>query len=217
MEELLKLVLELLKIGMVAIGAGLGAYGGAYLKAKAEHWATHEDIDEVLNQVRAVTTTTKVIEAKISEDVWDRQKRWELKRDVLFEATRRLAVIEEALTTINSVIQVEHAEPKKKEELGWINSKHDRILAWTKASAAFEETVHLVSVVCQPETRRSFYAFHTAMTAAADAILKENHDFYRTSAPDRLKKSIGVKNAIRKELGIDAPASIVVVNTSGPV
>jgi hypothetical protein len=46
--------------------AGVGAYFGGYLKKKGVNLATHEDIDKVLDQVRAVTTTTKEIEAKIS-------------------------------------------------------------------------------------------------------------------------------------------------------
>jgi hypothetical protein len=39
--------------------------------------------------------------------VWDRQKRWELKREVLFEAMRRVADIDEVLNTLNAILQVE--------------------------------------------------------------------------------------------------------------
>jgi len=47
------------------VSAGIGAYLGAYLKKKGENLATHEDIGKLLDQVRAVTTITKEIEAKI--------------------------------------------------------------------------------------------------------------------------------------------------------
>jgi len=50
------------------ISAGIGAYLGAYLKKKGENLATHEDIGKLLDQVRAVTTITKEIEAKISDE-----------------------------------------------------------------------------------------------------------------------------------------------------
>jgi len=43
------------------------------------------------------TRVTNEIEAKISDEVWDRQKRWELKRDVLFEVARKLAAVDEKL------------------------------------------------------------------------------------------------------------------------
>jgi hypothetical protein len=69
-----------------------GSYFGAYFKKKGESLATHEDIDKVVDQVKAVTQTTKEIEAKISGEVWDRQKRWELKREVTFGARRRRAL-----------------------------------------------------------------------------------------------------------------------------
>jgi hypothetical protein len=96
-------VLSLLTI----IGAGISAYFGAYLKKKGENLATHEDINKVLVEVRATTQATKEIEAKISDEVWDRQKRWELKREVLFEAMRRVADIDEVLNTLNAILQVE--------------------------------------------------------------------------------------------------------------
>lgn len=62
--------------GLSLVGGWLGAYLGSYLKKKGENLATHEDIDKLVDQVRAVTQTTKEIEAKISNEVWDRQKRW---------------------------------------------------------------------------------------------------------------------------------------------
>jgi len=73
-------------------GGWAGAYFGGYLTKKGENLATHEDIDKLVDQVRAVKQTTREIEAKISDEVWDRQKRWELKREVLFEATRALVL-----------------------------------------------------------------------------------------------------------------------------
>jgi hypothetical protein len=75
------------------IGAFIGSYLASYLRKKGENLATHEDLGKLVDQVRAVTTTTKEIEAKISTDVWDRQKRWEMKREVLFEATKRLGAV----------------------------------------------------------------------------------------------------------------------------
>src|SRR5580704_7576098 len=89
------------------VSAGVGAYFGGYLKTKGENFATHEDIGKLVDQVRAVTTTTKEIEAKISNEVWDRQKRWELKYEVLFEGVRRLAAVEEALNRLHAVFKVE--------------------------------------------------------------------------------------------------------------
>jgi hypothetical protein len=57
------------------LGSWLGAYLGSYLKKKGENLATHEDIDKLVDQVSAVTTTTKQIEAQISNAMWRRERK----------------------------------------------------------------------------------------------------------------------------------------------
>ena len=76
------------------LGLFSGSFLAEYLKRKGKNLATHEDIDKLVDQVRAVTRATKEIEAKISSDVWDRQKQWELKRDVLFMAAKRVSELD---------------------------------------------------------------------------------------------------------------------------
>src|SRR6266849_5900863 len=123
MEKLIVLALTTL------IGAFVGSYLASYLKKKGENLATHEDLDKLVEQVRTVTTTTKEIEAKISSGVWDRQKRWETKRDVLFEATRRLGAIEDSLMSLNSAHTVER-ERKQQGEPVWPEAKLQASEKW---------------------------------------------------------------------------------------
>ncbi len=63
----------------VVVALFVGYFRG-YLTQKGQDLATHEDIEKLLDQVRAVTTATKQIEASISNEDWDRQKRWELSK-----------------------------------------------------------------------------------------------------------------------------------------
>ena len=91
---------------LLALGVVVGAFGGylkAYLSQKGQNLATHEDINRLVDQVRAVTTTAKQIEAKISDDVWDRQKRWELKRDLLIDMVRKTIAMHVALQRLYAV------------------------------------------------------------------------------------------------------------------
>ena len=44
-----------------------------------------------------VTEAMKKIEANISTGVWDKQKRWEMKREVLFETTKRVSEVDDAM------------------------------------------------------------------------------------------------------------------------
>jgi hypothetical protein len=69
--------------------------------------ATHEDIRLLVDQVSHVTTATKEIEAKISHEMWDQQKRWELKRKTLFDLTKRLSDVKFVLLTMYGIYQTD--------------------------------------------------------------------------------------------------------------
>ena len=114
------------------IAAAAGAYLGAYLRKKGENLATHEDIEKLDDQVRVVTTTAKEIEAKISDELWNRQKRWELKREVLFEVAKSLAEIDGAIIGLDSLLQVE----TKPDELGWLQIESEKYAKWNAPRCA---------------------------------------------------------------------------------
>src|SRR5579862_8441859 len=76
---------------LTVVGAGAAAYFGAYIKRKGADRALREGFAEVLRQTKETTEATKKIEAKISDELWDRQKRWELKRDILLDAMKKVS------------------------------------------------------------------------------------------------------------------------------
>src|ERR1700693_4752253 len=128
---------------LVPVGAWLGALLGPYLKKKGENLATHEDLQKLVAQNEAITTATKRIETKISSEVWDRQKQWEIKRDVLFEAIRRTAEVDDALHQLKALLKVEaENEPPKdeSEKLARAESRYNVTKRWSKASSEFDET-----------------------------------------------------------------------------
>jgi hypothetical protein len=181
-----------------------GSYLRAYLTRKGENLATREDIANLVAQMSAVTQATKDIEAKVSNEVWDRQKRWELKRDVLFEATRKLADVEDGLLALEVVLQVEHKEPKKEDDLGWVESKHARMTKWTRASSEFDEARLLVLMVCEKETIQAFDQFGAfASIVAAKTTAGKDFLIYNNSQVELFKKRLAVRVAVRKELAID--------------
>jgi hypothetical protein len=93
------------------IGAWFGSFVGSYLKKKAENIAIHEDINKLVEQVAAVTRTTKEIEAKISNEVWDRQRRWEVKKEALVELTKALADFTNASISLDSSMRAKELDP----------------------------------------------------------------------------------------------------------
>lgn len=82
---------------LTALASGFGGYFGAYLRKKGENLATHEDLDKVVRQMEATTTATKAIEARISDEMWDRQKRWELRRDTVIGVIQAMIETREGL------------------------------------------------------------------------------------------------------------------------
>ena len=100
------MIIEALAAGGLSLAGGcLGAYLGAYLKKKNENLATHEDIDKLVDQMRAVTAATKEVESKIEGKAWDRQRLWELKRDVLFEINKAITEMVNSLAVLNRVVE----------------------------------------------------------------------------------------------------------------
>src|SRR5258708_12726797 len=95
----------LLYLGVTFLISGGGAFFGAYLKEKAKRVATHEDIENVLKEVRETTKAAKEIEAQISEKVWDRQKRWEVTRSALFCTTKDPDAFERPLPNTHSTLK----------------------------------------------------------------------------------------------------------------
>lgn len=85
------IVENLLALGLTTlVSAFVGSYLASYLKKKGENLATHEDIDKLVDQVRAVTTATKEIEERIESSIWSKQRHWEMKRDALFASVQAL-------------------------------------------------------------------------------------------------------------------------------
>jgi len=126
--------LPYINTALLIIG-GLGL--GEYLKKRAESLATRKDIGVLTKEVEA-------IKAKISEGVWNRQKRWELKREVLLEATEKLAEVVEALRMLSV------SNPDRVTE---------RLQAWHRTSLDLARTQERVAIVCRKETYDRLHGF----------------------------------------------------------
>jgi hypothetical protein len=192
--------MSLVAWGLVTLVGVFIGYLAGYLRKKGENLATHEDIDKLVEQVRVITTTTKEIEAKISTDVWNRQKRWEMKREVLFLAAKRLAALDDALIDyalaldrIRSLKDVVTAEEPAEE------CKH-----WLTAAAAFEQSMLFVFMVCGKETQAAFEEFwrYTNLIAAHLGKGPETYDDWDVKL---VEKRDAARADMRKELDIDEP------------
>jgi hypothetical protein len=188
-------VLTVLIWGLSVILAGFLGYFRSYMKKKGENVATHEDIEKLVDQVKAVTEATKKIEAEISAGVWDKQKRWEMKREVLFEAAKRLSEIDDAMLSLTVAMKEdrnkqkawENQRPSDAEQLGWGEAKNERLMRWSKAATDFDESRVFVTIVCTKDSVRAFNEFGAFMHKLGAAITEEP-ETYDKSRGELFKK-----------------------------
>jgi hypothetical protein len=171
------------------------------LGQKGKNLATHEDIQMLVEQMQAVTKATKEIEAKILDEVWNRQRRWEMKRDVLFEIARNVGQETDAMTKLYSVYMTEKANIEKGGE-----ERTDRRIemgsAWNKAAAEYEGTLTLASAVCGAELVRTLYDFGRFMRDLSIQVTDGNPNAFDAEVGNLTAKSRAIALAVRKELEI---------------
>ena len=182
------------------ISAGAGAYLGGYLRKKGENLATHEDIDKLVDQVAAVTQTTKTIEATISNEVWDRQRRWELKKEVLFAVAKSLAEIDDALVGLYSVKQLAQ---NKGGDPTWNETVVQAHKRFSTALTKFEEAKLLVGITCRKESDEAIRDFGLFAGQIGVCLTRKDLETYTTSQDELSRKLFKAMAAVRRELGID--------------
>ena len=180
---------------------GLAGYLTGYAKKKGENLATKEDMNDVLEQVSAVTATTKRIEAEISNDVWDRQKRWELKRDTLLQAARRMADTQDSILKLEGVLKVETESAKAGTPRDMSQQQNEALTKWSAARTAADETALLVGVVCGKDAGQLFNNLNNIGEHVVKRILQKDTSAYQESCAEIGTRASLVRDFIRRELG----------------
>jgi gas vesicle protein len=179
--------------------AFVGSYLAAYSKKKGEIRATHEELGKLAKQMDVVTTTQKQIEARISNEVWDRQRRWELKRDALLEATKKMAVLHKALVEYAAAaVAPNRTEEQRRDAL---TEAGDR---WTDTLAEFGTAISIVGLICGTAMEQ----FLTDVSVeAASIVIKVGQEQMNMAKLDAMMRAFQAKAAIaaaamKKELDI---------------
>jgi len=189
----------LLAGGLSLVGGWAGAYFHGYLNKKGENLATHEDIDKLVDQMRAVTAATKEIESKIEGEAWDRQRLWELKRDVLFEINKAITEMVNSLAVLNGVVETDNTT---KGVPRW-EKRAETSKKFNEAASRFDESAFRADLVCGRETVRQFYKFSIFMREVADEILEGKTRAFEEALAQMTLSRDGIKAASRRELGFE--------------
>jgi len=182
----------------VIVALFIGGFLKSYLSKKGENLATHEDINRLVEQVRAVTQTTKEIESKISGELWDRQKRWELRRDLLLDLLRRTTVMSNALTALSSTYtaRTQIGRPTAQQEQVPIESND----AWLKAADDYDQAVFVMDAVCGDGITRSALKLSGLCKRIARAIISGNPGEFRNRMEEWTLQCEELRKAARQEL-----------------
>ena len=183
-------------------GAGVGAYLGAYFNKKRENRTIRKDLDELVT--KAVTQATKDVEAKISNDMWDKQRRWEMKRDAFFAVVRELESMERALSDLHTMYTPAMGDLAQSgpHTLYMIEQKSKALEQWTGVSARFDAARAQAALAGGAEVLGALNAVGKTMREVAQGLLRGDLAIYSKSQKDMAAASIRVTAAIRKELGL---------------
>jgi hypothetical protein len=195
-------MLTALNIVLLVLNAaflGVGIYLSSYLKTKAKNLATREDFEGLRQQTASLTQTTREIEAKISSEVWDRQKHWELKREVLFEMGRQINTAVDTLKRLDNLLQTKTKNPKADQSV-WDQMKIVENEKWFEISNLLSESHLFVGVSCGPKAIEALEGFLYIIRTMVGNIYKGDTNCFRANAGKLNDAQEQIRTAIREEL-----------------
>ena len=171
------------------VAAALGAYLGAYLKRKGENLATREDLAHL-------TRATEEIKAQISSDVWDRQRRWETQRDVMFDLVRALEVgvrlLSVMLATFRATAGDDFDEVRRATHRAKVRQE------WMEADDSLAHVVAVAGLVSTPQLQSSLVDVSREMKRLAlEALAGKDPE---PSIPVVQKRVYEIIATVRREL-----------------
>jgi hypothetical protein len=170
-----------------------------YSRRKGENLATHEDLDNAIEQLKAVTLTKENIKAAISDDVWDRQKQWEMRRDAVFEAVRAMKELELELISLRSV----HLTIQDFASPGAMGHRKNSMSGFLASSVKFYSSIFMSELSLGEDFGNTLLAYYHAVLSIGHEFEKGNPEFC-TSEKFReiLDLSEKVLEVARKKLNI---------------
>jgi hypothetical protein len=163
----------------------------------------HEGIDNLIEQVDIVEKHQEQMKADILDAVWERQTRWTVKKEVLFETLREIGTVHAAFSTLTGTFSAVRGDSSP--ELRQTNSA--LILAATEGfkSALYKLAAvrSLASVVASEKTRDSLFRLQILFGALAiktgkgqntDPKDNENLAALLAQATETIREELGVSD-----------------------
>ena len=127
------------------------AYVGGYVRKKGENLATQDDILQVVDQLKLTTEATKAIEAQISDEVWNRQMQWQVRRDILLEMIGAVSTFHGINVALHSLGRFEREWPQERKD-NYLKSHRELEPKWTEALEEISRINLLAMLTCDAQT-----------------------------------------------------------------
>jgi hypothetical protein len=178
----------------------------AYLIRKLENFATHEDVDKLVAQMAAVTKATEEIKAKISNEMWEQQRRWEIKRDAVFDALKELGTFEAAIfklvaTTMTATQKA--GDVLLSSQLEWKKIRADAGAGYNAAFFSFNRARRLTTLVCGQSVTDKFNEVAIKFVNLGSEAVNGLIDNPTGRVAELEILTTGLTSVIRADLGID--------------
>lgn len=201
-------VLVCVTSGLNVIAAVFTAFFKGYAEKKGENLATKEDLQDVVNQVKAVTRTTEEIKTELLEATWSKQRHWDMKRDAALNVMNIFGEMEQILNNIfhirnpETIAKASVNEIMKQEHInGYKVALEDYLAAIRKLWQARQN----VALVFSEEVSKGMDEVQNALAQLAALLGDDSPSGPKAKAAQRevlRKEQKSVTQLLRRELGV---------------
>lgn len=155
-----------------------------YLKGYSEQVgqirAMKKNFDNLVNQTKELTTITDKIKAEISDEAWDRQRQWELRRDLVIDVIRALGELDKSLIDLHSAYSRPKTDCPEFNAETKIKRKEARDY-WDLCHAKYYRAMFLTDLVSGRELIKKLSEYFHQISSIAFQILDENVSYFSSS------------------------------------
>jgi hypothetical protein len=173
-----------------------------YSEQVGQNRAMQENLDNLATQTNKLTTITENIKAKISDEYWDRQKQWEMRRDAIYDAWRTLRELETSLVELYSDFSI----PLLDNEANKDSLLRKRRRAREQFYLCFTKYLHakdFADLVVGNELPKHLAAYFQEAGIIANKIINGDTGYFTSARKKELSdKSDVIRLEARKELNI---------------
>lgn len=183
-------------IAISGLGSLAGAFGGTYLAKIGEIRAINRNLDSVVEQNRRIAAGTEAIKATLTDELWNKQQRHQIKKETLFSLASKLAA---AGRSFRILFEINEDGPTP----GDTKPYKEAVKGLSNCFQDLEDAMVLAQIVCDTELGLLLREVKVVMKLCILTLSGEKplDIFSRYAEFDNFVDAIG--DAIRKELKLD--------------